>query len=347
MTSASVSVQDTEGKWVFIAPVANLYLRETVKREIRVDRVLFLGAKKLPHIRSRLHIPYPVSKWRHVCQENFKSAPSLAIIHHTGKPNDLSDECLRMVREESLILTVSQLGYARRSSVGHVGLYGEVVSQGVDYLFLSREDKTFTSTSSLTTGHQELVLDEHWKGWQNKFFFPCLLRILHKNIHVDPSWRDCLKTAAILVGKSLSTYDAPDAFLWNMIALESLLTRQGDKYTDAIPERIEAFLGWVGFWATRNYEERIREAYRVRCKLVHEGDTSGVTEEMLLFTDDLMLNLFFNLTRHPKLFHSKEAVVNFAERVKAERVLGLKGKVRPKTLRVMSSRHEKKELKLL
>ena len=28
-----------------------------------------------------------------------------------------------------------------------------------------------------------------------------------------------------------------------MIALESLLTRQGDKYTDAIPERIEAFLG--------------------------------------------------------------------------------------------------------
>jgi hypothetical protein len=338
--ATGAEVRDTEGRWVFIAPVDNLYLRESVKREIRIDRVLFVSAKKLAHIRSRLHIPFPVSKWRHVCQEDFKSAPSLAIIHHTGKPNELSGECLGMVREESLILTVSQLGYARRSSVAHVGLYGEVVSQGFEYLFLNKEDKTFAGCSSLTTGHQALDADGHWKEWQSKFFFTRLLMILHKKVQVDPPWRECLKKAAILVGKSLSTYDAPDAFLWNMIALESLLTRQGDKYTDAIPERIEAFLGWVGFWAERKYEERIREAYRVRCKLVHQGDASGVTEELLLFTDVLMLNLFFNLTRHPKLFNSKEAVVNFAERVKAERVLGLNGKVRPKTLRALASRYE-------
>lgn len=345
--SSVAEVRDTEGKWVFIAPVANLYLREAVKREIRVDRVLFVGAKKLPHIRRRLHIPFPVSKWRHVCQEDFKKAPSLAIIHHAGKPNELSGECLRMVREESLILTVSQLGYARRSSVGHVGLYGEVVSQGFEYLFLNKEDKTFAGCSSMTTGHQVLDADGHWKEWQGKFFFTSLLKILHKKVHVDPSWRECLKKAAILVGKSLSTYEAPDAFLWNMIALESLLTRQGDKYTDAIPERIEAFLGWVGFWATKNYEERIRAAYQARCKLVHEGDASGVTDELLLFTDDLMLNLFFNLTRHPRQFHSKEAVVNFSERVKAERVLGVKGRVRPNTLRVLSSRYEEKTTKKL
>ena len=92
--SSVAEVRDTEGKWVFIAPVANLYLREAVNREIRIDRVLFMGAKKLPHTRSRLHIPYPMSKWRHVCQEDFKKAPSLAIVHHTGKPNELSGECL-------------------------------------------------------------------------------------------------------------------------------------------------------------------------------------------------------------------------------------------------------------
>jgi hypothetical protein len=347
MMATGVDVRNNEGKWVFITPVANLYLREAVKGEIRIDRVLFVDAKKLPRIRKRLHILYPISKWRHVCQESFKNAPSLAIIHHTGKPNELSGECLRMVREESLILTVSQLGYARRSSVGHVGLYGEVVSQGFEYLFLNREDKTFAGCSSMTTGHQALDADGHWKEWQDKFFFVHLGKILHKKVQVDPSWRECLKKAAILVGKSLTTYDAPDAFLWNMIALESLLTRQGDKYTDAIPERIEAFLGWVGFWAERKYEERIRAAYQARCKLVHEGDASGVTDELLLFTDDLMLNLFFNLTRHPKLFHSKEAVVNFAERVKAERVLGLKGKVRPKTLRILASRYEVKTTKVL
>ena len=97
---------------------------------------------------------------------------------------------------------------------------------------------------------------------------------------------------------------------------------------------------------TKKYEERIRAAYQARCKLVHEGDSSGVTEELLRFTDDLMLNLFFNLTRHPKLFYSKEAVVKFADRVKAERVLRLKGKARPKTLRALASRYEEKEIKV-
>ena len=109
-----VNVRDNEGKWVFISPVANLYLREAVAGEIRVDRVLFLNAKKLPRVRRRLQIPFPMSKWRHVCEENFKNAPSLAIIHHTGKPRQLLDECLRIVRDESLILTASQLAYARR-----------------------------------------------------------------------------------------------------------------------------------------------------------------------------------------------------------------------------------------
>ena len=156
-----------------------------------------------------------------------------------------------------------------------------------------------------------------------------------------------MRKAAILVGKGLSTYDVPDAFLWNMIALESLLTRQGDKYVDAIPERIEAFMGWVGFWTERGYKGRIGEAYKVRCKMVHEGDVRGVTEELLLFTDDLMLNLLVNLTRHPKRFYSKDAVVAFADRVKAGDTLGLKWKVRPKTLRVMSSRYVEKEYRIL
>ena len=334
-------VEDRDGKWVFISPVANLYLREGVNRELRIDRVLFVDSKKLPRIRRRLHIPFPVSKWRHVCEQSFASAPSLAIVHHAGKPSELLERCLRIVRDESLILTASQLAYARRGSVGHVGLYGEVTTQGVDYLFLNSQDKTFAGGGFLTTGYQALETGEHWRKWQKKFFFAHLLKILQKKIYVAQPWRECLKKAAILVGKSLSTSDASDAFLWNMIALESLLTRQGDKYTDAIPERIEAFLGWAGYWAERNYEERIRDAYRVRCKLVHEGDTSGVTEDMLVFTDDLVLNLFVNLTKHPKLFHSKDAVVNFAERLKAERVLGLKAKVRPKTLRAMTSRCKK------
>ena len=144
-------------------PLPTFIYEKRSNEEIRVDRVLFVGAKKLPHIRRRLHIPFPVSKWRHVCQEDFKEAPSLAIIHHAGKPNELSGECLRMVREESLILTVSQLGYARRSNVGHVGLYGEVVSQGL--IISSSTDRTRRSLAELLDhGPSGLDADDHWRN---------------------------------------------------------------------------------------------------------------------------------------------------------------------------------------
>jgi hypothetical protein len=92
--SAPDDVRGHDGKWVFIAPVANLYLRDAVNGELRVDRVLFVSAKKLPRIRRRLRIPFPMSTWRHVCQETFKDAPSFAVIHHTGKPEELLPKCL-------------------------------------------------------------------------------------------------------------------------------------------------------------------------------------------------------------------------------------------------------------
>ena len=36
---------------------------------------------------------------------------------------------------------------------------GEVVTHGIDYLFLNSRDKTFTATSLLTTGYQSLDVD--------------------------------------------------------------------------------------------------------------------------------------------------------------------------------------------
>ena len=60
---------------------------EVVNAEFRIDRVLFLDSKKLPRIRRRLHIPFPMSKWCHFCEKSFTGAPSLAISHHAGKPS--------------------------------------------------------------------------------------------------------------------------------------------------------------------------------------------------------------------------------------------------------------------
>ena len=46
------------------------------------------------------------------------------------------------------------------------------------------------------------------------------------------------------------------------------------------------------------------------------------------------MNVLMNLVSHPKLFSSKDAFVEFSEKVEAQRTLGVtRPRVRPKTLR--------------
>ena len=87
-----------------------------------------------------------------------------------------------------------------------------------------------------------------------------------------------------------------------------------------------------------NYKEKIKSAYKKRCAFVHNGRREEITVEDLLFTDDLLLNLLINLIQHINIFKSKEAVIEFSNKVEAEYLLGVTPRVRPKSLQ-FSSRH--------
>lgn len=343
MSTTAVKVPNTRGSWLFMTPVANLVLGKAVDREIRIDRVLFMHPDRLHRVRKRLGIRCRISELHDMWKELLHEGKTVALVRHSGTPRELKAKCFRLVKDELAILASSQLGYAKRRFARQVGLAGEFQLGRVSHLFLNRHNKLATGGGALTTSPHYLELDEHWKRWQRQAFFFDLLKILQKNTKVAEQWRGALRQASILVGRSLNTNDTPAAFLWNMIALESLLTVRGDKYLDVLPERLEAFLGWAGFWRTRKFEERIREAYKVRCKLVHNGEFDCVTKELLLFTDDLALNVLINLTKHAGIFGNKQSVISFADKVKAEHLLGIKTKVRPKSFIMVSPRYTKED----
>jgi hypothetical protein len=167
---------------------------------------------------------------------------------------------------------------------------------------------------------------------------------MHRKIQVERAWRRDLENAAILVGQSLNSSDVATSFMLNMIALELLLTQKGDKYSSELPKRVEAFLGWVGFWSSQNYEEKIKFIYKKRCELVHRGRREKIAKEDLLFTDDLILNLFINIVSLPNIFDSKNKIIEFANKVEAEHILGLKSRVRPKKLTFVSPNYSKEDL---
>lgn len=334
--STGEEIRARKGTWVLLAPVENLTLSSHVDRELRVNRVTFVAAERLPYVRRRLGLPHRVSELRDRSEALdryfFDSTSTFAVMRLTGVLGDLESTFLQTVREEIAILGASWLGFRRARHAALPSFSSERPKGTRSYLFLHDGGKVWTQPN-MSLGALGKRTDHHWlRACEERFFFK-LLRILRDEAGVTKSWRNDLHNAAVLIGQSQASKDLPTAFLFNMIALELLLTRQGDVVGDALPERTEAFLGWVGDWKSAGFEKRIRDVYEKRCRFVHQGVRREINPVDVVFSDELISNVLTNLVWHPEIFDSKDAVVEFSEKVRAERLLGIDAGVRPRTLK--------------
>jgi hypothetical protein len=329
-------IQDEHGTWVFIVPISNLVLTKDTDYEFRVDRVTFVDSSKLPRIRKRLGFPYTIKnfkkRWPEALDRFFGHSRTFATMRLKGAGSEMKEKFLSHVRDELSLLTLSQLGYSRRRHQAVPCLSEEGKTGILSLLMINTTKDSWSQPNQKIAKWDELKLDKNWLRWQGYYFFP-LLDIIRGKEKVSPAWRKDIRNAAVLAGQSQQSSNRAKCFIWNMIALELLLTRQGDTYTEMLPSRVEAFLGWLSNWRGSNFEENIREIYNKRCNFVHRGDSSSIEIADILFSDDLILNVLMNVVNHPKLFKSKDDLVNFSKKVEAEKTLGIKSKVRPKSMK--------------
>jgi hypothetical protein len=330
------------GSWTFMVPVDGLLLMEAVAREFRVDRVTLVHRDKLPRVRKRLGLGATISEVKKTIPgwDFFDVSLAYAVMKQRGEPEEVQRQCLAVIREELSILALSQLGYSRRRQMRPIALVGENTHPYVTFLaYNDRNGTRFGKMFMMTTPINQVVLDGGWKEFQDGVFFTQLLGILRGKTKVEESWRCELRRAAVLIGESVGTKDLLKSFVWNWVALEMLLTHHAREALNMLPRRAEALLGWATYWEPDDYEGRIRDVYRKRNRLLHQGRREAISPEDLAFTDHLLVNLLANLVSYPKLFRSKADVIKFSERVEAERTLGLTSKVRPKGFRFIRSFH--------
>ena len=339
-------VRQQRSQWMLLVPISNLTLTEAVNFEITIERVTFIDGSKLPQRRRRFGFPDTISalRTRHrAINRVFESGTCFAVLRRAGKIDDFEELALALIRDELALLNLSKLGYAKRSQIASPSISRERPTGSRSYLILRTDGKAWSQPNQAVGNLGALRLDGVWKRFHEKGFFHTLIRIIRGEIHVSKAWRRDLRNAAILVGQSQTSSDVPQAFLWNMIALELLLTEQGDKYSEELPARAEAFLGWIGFWGQENFAERIREVYTKRSAFVHAGRRDLITRQDLFFTDDLLFNILINIIGHHRLFKDKTDVVSFSKRVQAEHLLGVNAKVRPKSLRFLRRFYSEKD----
>jgi hypothetical protein len=329
---------DVYGNWVFIAPIENLVLTDAVEKEFRIGRVLFVKRDKIARIRRRLGFHQRVSdikgsKLGKPFEIFLEKANTFAIVRKKGNPSQIDSECLNLVKEALNILSVSQLGYANRNSTGYIGLYGGHEPASYERVLLNSNNPAKSISRGLLRTNDELVLDKRWVEFHKKAFFFDLLKILFEKRQLSKSWRDDLRRASEIIGQSINSQETSMCFLRNMIAIELLLTRQGDVYSDSLTKRVEAFIGWTTYWQNLQYPELIKSIYKKRCAMVHSGIVKEIKDEDVKLTDELVFNLMANIVKCINIFKSKDDLINFSELVYAERLLGAKPKIRPKQFR--------------
>ena len=333
-SSQVYSVKRKRGDWVLIAPVQKLDLTAFVNLEFTVDRVTFIEASALARRRKKFGLPNRLSELEAIPHGAFKNffaaSKTFAILRQKGVYEDCEQKFLDLVHEELAILAMSQIGYLRRRISGCPTILMRHSPGALTHLAIDAATGAWTRPGVAVGPLGRLVLDEQWVKFAKRGFFEQLLHIITKKVKVQRKWRLTLRNAAILVGQSRCALDPVQGFLWNMIALEMLLSERSGGLKKLLPERAEALLGASTAWRSERYATRIGELYKKRNLLVHEGQRNKITDDDLVFSDELLFQLFTNIVKHADMFPSKQALIQFSEDVKAAKRLGGRRRVRPK-----------------
>jgi hypothetical protein len=333
----------------FISPVYYLtFAKRYTPQELRIGRVTFVSRERLPLIRRRLGIQTRLSEMASkdkLDPQFLKHSPTYGIIQLDHADDKTNRECFDLLTEALHILAVSLLGWSKRRYHSLPAAFGFPSVGKFEYLLVHNALPRQYPSWSILGIPSPMVLNPEWKAYHREGFFFRLLRIINNDIHLPSKWRTTIVNAAVLAGQSQTSKSLIQAFLWNMIVLEMLLSRQGEKYVISLPKRIESFIGWVGYWRSEAYQSRIESLYKKRKALVHDGDFSQIEIADLLFADELVLNVFDNIINHIHLFRNKEDVLRFSDKVEAERVLGIRSKTQPKTLRSIRRQYDDADLR--
>lgn len=306
---------------------------------MQIGRITFISSEKLIRIRNRLGVKkvYIAGISKNLQKSNIqglydwmKKYKTFAILRSSGTPEKIKASCFRAVQEKLMILAFSQLFYQNRRFTGFLGLAGEHDISATNHLFLDSNSTSFIKGSQLLKSLRGLSIDNQWVDYHKNFYFLKLLKVLNGKIPILARWRDAIQRATILIGKSINSNNIAHSFLWNMIALELLLTKQGDSYSTDLPKRIEALIGWHSGWDPIKDTENIKKLYKLRCQYVHDGNSENISKKDLLLTDLLVFNSLGNIINDLNTFASKDDLIEFAKRHEARNFLNLKQNIHPK-----------------
>jgi len=328
--------QNQSRNYVLIYPVYNLEISQDIGGEIQIDRVAFFARDKIPRIRKRLGFAKKISEENRVWKKHhlpnlFSEASSYALIIFRSKNiNEDISEPINKIKEAFWILASSQF-FLRRDFTKYFGSLEHQGNMKTGFTLYDQSQK-FAIRHFRKINPLPYKLDKAWKIYKKNHFFSFLLKFLNHNIseNINSDWKKTIRNASILAGKSVFSKEISQAFLYNMIAIESLFKiNPSDKFPSSMIERYNALFGWITEEDPRPWEYVLKRLYELRCKFVHDGDIGDIKTTDIIHSDCILFNLLFNICRSIKCFPTSQSFTKLTKKINARRILGQKIKERP------------------
>ncbi|WP_088255568.1 hypothetical protein [Fimbriiglobus ruber] len=301
------NANDVQGTWLVIVPMFQLEVSDDppVNGRWDVGDVAFVSRAKLATILqppTLTNLPRP-NAWEKITGDD----ASFAVIKLTGTPNQLRRTMFRELREAANILAATAGFYGKRHHVSGFTLKGYPAFTAKNDRFIQTDGTAFCGNWNQRGFLHPFTLDANWhRAISDTGIIDLFARI---NDTADATWRRQIRSGAAMLGRSLMSLDLADAFLLNVIGLETLLTKPRERNGPKMFKRIKGMTGWHLRTARRNYEAEINNIHGVRCEIVHDSDYSNLTVELLLQSDLYLTNSLLNIVRLPAVFPDKATLV--------------------------------------
>jgi hypothetical protein len=302
---------DNVSEWIIIVPTEKLIVSDDspINGQWNVCDITFASKLGLANFIRQSNLPSGAD----ILSSNmYNEHVAFAYTKREGTISSIRNTIFRDIVEAANIIASTNAIRSRDCSMTGFSLYGSPLTK-------SRHEYYYDITSRVNVSHMHqhgmmlpFKLDDEWHRCITVLGYNSLFaRIVDPTI--EANWRRQIKSAAAMLGKSMLVLERADAFLLNVMGLETLLTVRNERNGNKLCSRIDGILGWYLEKNRPGYREEIASIYQVRNEIIHDSDYTKLTTELLVRSDAYLLNCLFNITSHPQLFPDKLSLMKVAD----------------------------------
>jgi hypothetical protein len=322
-------------KIMIVKNITHIYVEKInnleIQFDIKIGDLTFMNFEKFKANKKWKSKQSNESKNKAILKEWWGECKSVAILPYLGEFEEMHDALKYQVQESLEILAFSAYPLSLNTGENQLGEMNSMAISNAVSINLKNKNSYYTTKSE--NGLFSFRVDQDWLTKAKKYGYFDLINLLNsfpKPKTITLEWANNLREVCKIIGRTNISSDYKNGFLMCMIALEMLLLTKEDKQKSRpLIQRLESFFGWHKEWSKEQWHEKIGKLYAKRNGIVHSGDFTKVTIEDYTFAREICFNLIFNLVKHQKYFKNKAELILYTEKIKAEKLLGIKNKIKP------------------